>query len=108
MHYLIPAIMGMLPAATARAQSFEVTSPVRSINDLGDLIDVVTRNLLEIAIPIAVLMYIWAGIKYMTSRGNPDGIKKAHDIMLYTTIGLVILLIGSGFVTLIQSILELG
>ena len=98
----------MTYAQTAYAQGFRLESPVKSVSDLGDLIDLVTGNLLQIAIPIAVLMYIWAGIQFMISRGNSAGVQKGKNIMLWTSVGLAILLIGSGFVSLIQSIINLG
>lgn len=86
--------------------AFEIINPL-GVKDIGGVIDLVTENLLTIAIPIAVLMYIWAGIQFTISQGNPAGITKAKNIMLYTSIGLAIILIGSGFVDLIKSILNL-
>ena len=107
MRYL-PVIIASLYATVARAQGFKLDSPITGVKTLGDLIDKVSANLIQIAIPIAVLMYIWAGITFMTSQWNPDGISKAKKIMLYTTIGFVIILIGRGFVDLIGSFLGLG
>ena len=53
-------------------------------------------------------MIIYAGILFLTAQGNPTTITKAKDVLKYAVIGLAIIIIGSGFVTLIQSILELG
>ncbi|HXV27298.1 MAG TPA: hypothetical protein VD862_04740 [Candidatus Paceibacterota bacterium] len=102
------AISFLLPAI-ARAQSFKLTNPLGgNAQDVGDLIDLVAQNLLRVAIPIAILMYIYAGIRFIVSRGNPAGTTQAKNIMWYTSIGLAIILIGGGFVDLIQSILNLG
>ena len=60
------------------------------------------------AIPIAVAMIVYAGILFLTSQGDPGKITKARQVLTYAVIGLAIILIGSGFITLIQSILELG
>src|SRR3989338_936870 len=71
-----------------------------------DLMNAILKFALEIGIPIAVVMIIYAGILFVTSRGNPSMITKARTILLYAVIGLAIILIGKGFLTLIQSILD--
>lgn len=40
---------------------------------------------------IAVVMFIYAGILYVTSAGNDDNIGKAKNIMLYSAIGIVLI-----------------
>lgn len=92
------------------AQDFnlEPSNPIRGVQDLDDVISAVSQNLLGIAIPIAVLMYTYAGILYITAGAKPDNVKKAKDVLLYTSIGLAIILIGGGFVDLIRSVLQLG
>jgi len=89
------------------AQDFKINSPLGSdIDNIGDVINFIARNLLGIAIPVATIMYIWAGILFIISQGNPGDTQKAKNILLYTSIGLAIILIGGGFVDLIQSFLE--
>ena len=82
--------------------------PPGGYETLIDLVKAIGRFLLQIAIPIAVIIIIWAGLLFLTSQGNKDQIAKAKKALLYAGIGLVIILIGQGFVTLIQSILNLG
>ena len=53
-------------------------------------------------------MIVWAGIRFLYSRGNPTEVTAAKKILQYAIVGLAIILIGSGFVTLIESILNLG
>jgi hypothetical protein len=43
---------------------------------------------------LAFLMFIWAGFSYMTSRGQGDKLKKAKMIMLYSLIGIIIILLA--------------
>lgn len=75
---------------------------------MGDVVRKISGSLFGIAVPIAALMYIYAGIKMMLSRGKPEAYREAGRIVLYTSIGLAIILIGEGFVSLIRSIIELG
>lgn len=50
--------------------------------------------LLSILGTIALLMFIYAGFSWMTAMGNDARVKKAKDIMLSSTIGLVIIFIS--------------
>ena len=62
--------------------------------------DLVTlaKNLLDfmvtITIPIAAICFAWAGWLYLSARGNPGQITKAHEIFLNVAIGLVIVLVA--------------
>jgi len=96
--------------APAFAQDFnlEGSNPIQGVDDLGDVVKRISDSLFGIAVPIAALMYIYAGIKMMLSRGKPEGYREAGKIILYTSIGLAIILIGEGFVSLIKSIIALG
>ena len=47
---------------------------------------------------IAAIMIIWGGIQYMTSAGNPQGITKAKNTILYSAIGLGIVIMAATIV----------
>lgn len=53
---------------------------------------VLEKILLPIGGVIAVLMIIWAGLLYVTARGDTTKIARAHDALLWTVIGAAILL----------------
>lgn len=57
--------------------------------------------LLSILGTIALLMFIYAGFNWMTAMGNDTKVKKAKDIMFWSTAGLVIIFISyiaAGFI----------
>ena len=57
------------------------------------LIEVIVNDILiPIGGVIAVLMIMYAGFMYVTARGDPGRIKKAHDALLWAVIGAAILL----------------
>ncbi len=89
--------------------SFNIPNPLKGgANDLGGLVRIIAQWLFNLAIPIAVIMIIYAGVLFLTAQGNPTTITKAKDVLKWAVVGLAIILIGSGVVTLIQSTLELG
>lgn len=49
------------------------------------------RVILGIMGSVALLMSVWGGIIWLTSGGNPDKIKKAKDILVWATIGLIVI-----------------
>ncbi len=73
--------------------SIKIKNPFSGGNDLYSFIKTIIN---EILIPIggvvAVLMIMYAGFLYVTARGNPAQISKAHDALLYGAIGAAILL----------------
>lgn len=92
---------------TPSSVDFEIENPIES-ESLMELIDAIAGWILAISIPISVIAIIYAGILFLTSQGVPAKVSKAKDILKYAIIGLAIIMIGRGFVTLIQSILDLG
>ncbi len=87
--------------------SFNIPNPIQA-ESLIDLAKAIGRFLFQIAIPIAVIIIIYAGLLYLTSGGNKEKVATAHKALWYAVIGLAIILIGQGFFTLIKSILNLG
>lgn len=50
---------------------------------------------------IAVILVMYAGFLWMTSRGNPESIKKAKGIMIAGVIGLAIILAAFGITSFV-------
>ncbi len=49
-----------------------------------------------------------AAFHYLTSGGDPDKVKKARDMVKYALIGVAIILLTGGIVTLVENVLKLG
>lgn len=92
------------PGGTTR--NFDIPNPI-GINTFQELVNVIGRWIFNLAIPIAVIIIIYAGVLMLTSGGDPGRFKKGMSALKYAVIGLAIVLIGKGFVSLIKSILSL-
>lgn len=90
------------PSSTMVVPPFD--NPIDSDN-LGELIQLIMRFLIFMAIAIAPLLYIAAGFILITAGGSPDSIKKAKDIFVWTTVGFVIILLAAGFESFIRSVI---
>ena len=70
-----------------------------------ELADKIIDFLLAIAAPIVVIMVIWAGFLFMTAGGNPEKVQKGKDTLLWTAVGVIILMVSKGVTTLLVNIL---
>src|SRR5688572_17958848 len=101
---LIVLLMLLLPSFAA---ADSIPNPLGS-EDLGEILKRLTGAILNLAIPVAAAMYIWAGFLWLTAGAKPNNLSKAKEVFKYTTIGLIVVFIGGGFVDLIRSILDTG
>lgn len=46
----------------------------------------------------SVIMIIVAGLRYITSNGDPSGIKSAKDAIIYAIVGLIVVVISQSIV----------
>ena len=86
------------------ALALELTPPTNATS-IEALIEGITNFVFNLAIIIAPIMFIIAGFFFITSSGEPERVKKARNIFVYTLIGLVIVLIATGLYALIAEIL---
>jgi hypothetical protein len=72
--------------------------------NLTDLLEKLTSFLQQLAIPVAVALYLWAAFLYLTSAGEAEKIKRANQAVLYTTVGLIVVLIAHGLALVVKNI----
>jgi len=66
-----------------------------------DLIEKLSEFIFLIAIFIVPILIIIAGFYFLTSGGDPQKVSQAKKILLYTIIGLVVVLLNRGIVLMI-------
>lgn len=104
----IIALGNFLPAIPARALSDNtpisdsahtalVTEAQQSLNPLNytsaqQVIGVVIRVLITFIGSIAMILYVWAGVIFMTAQGNAEKVKQSLLIFLWTSLGVLVVL----------------
>ena len=82
-----------------------VIEPPGKFKNLRDFIDSLLRVILNLATILAIILIIYAGYLFITSglgSENPQGaINKAKNILLYTIVGYVIILLSKSFINFI-------
>jgi hypothetical protein len=97
MKKILPLILFFM---TNTVHAVQIEPPVKG--DLADLIERIWTWLYWMSFPVAVLMIIVAGFMFVTASGNENQIKKAKNLLLYTAIGFLVIILSQGVVNLIK------
>jgi hypothetical protein len=79
--------------------------PPTSWTTFQEVIDAIINFIFYVGVAIFPIMAIVAGFLLLSSGGDPSKVKKAKDILLYSIIGLLIVLLARGLISVIKSIL---
>lgn len=93
---------------TGGQQSDDITiqNPLTA-NSIPEVLDAIINFLLTLAAPIAVIMTIFAGYLFLIAGDNQEKVKTARKTLLYVVIGVAILILSKGIVSLAKSFLPL-
>ncbi len=75
-------------------------------SDIENILERIINFLLIIAAPVAVIMAIWAGYLFMTAGGNEEKVKTARKTLMYVVIGVAVLILSKGVISLVVSFLQ--
>ncbi len=57
---------------------------------------------------IALLMFVYGGLIWMTSSGNQEKVKKGRDIVLWSAIGLIVIFMSYALTRFVLSTIAIG
>jgi type IV secretory pathway VirB2 component (pilin) len=109
---IVPFVMHAQEAVSGNSQIISIPNPFNCGDTSGGtksctLLDLITAVLQKIILPIAavaaVMYIIFAGFKYVQAKGNPGEIEKAHQRLLWTLIGVGVLLAAEGISVVLQN-----
>ncbi len=83
---------------------YELPNPLDA-ESFEDLVNSIAEWFYTISIPLASIVILYAGALFMTSGGDEEKIKKAKRALTWAIVGITIIIIGAGFITLIKDIL---
>ena len=84
---------------------FEGPGSANCVNDFPGLITKITTYIVSIIGSLAVLMFVWAGILFVTSAGKAGQVEKAKKVLFYAVIGAAIALAGTGFIAVVKGVI---
>lgn len=84
-------------------------NPIRAVTSDGDprlIIGNIIRAIISVSGALALIMFVYGGLLFMTAGGNETQIKKGQRVLVYSILGIIV--IAAAFVatnTIIQAIL---
>jgi hypothetical protein len=90
--------------AAQRVQAVPLPNPLGTgvnAETVPGLINRVIIAILGIVGALALLMFVWGGLLWMTSAGNSEQVKKGRDTLVWAAIGLLIIFASYTLVTTI-------
>ena len=94
--FLAAAGLSLVPAGVTLASSVQDGMDATGASSQGptnlttDVLPTVINTMLFIVGVLAVVMIIFSGIRYTSSRGDPKAVESAKSTLLYSIVGLVI------------------
>lgn len=88
----------------AFAETVEFKNPIE-YDTLIDLVKGVTDFLYSVALVLAPLFIVIAGYFFVTASGDPKKIETGKNIVLYTLIGLLIIILSHSLVNVVKDAL---
>ncbi|MBI4090880.1 MAG: hypothetical protein HY422_02550 [Candidatus Komeilibacteria bacterium] len=94
-HIAIPSLIAALAVFLAIsfpvvAQVVDVVNPIEATSVPG-LVNNAVKTILGIVGALALFMFVYGGMLWMTSGGNSGRIEKGKDTLIWATIGLFII-----------------
>lgn len=85
----------VMPMVALAAENFVVTV----INNF------LTMVIWPIFLGLVIIMFIWAGILYLTARGDPEKFKKANLAVVFAIVGIIVAILGYRIVATLRNII---
>lgn len=79
--------------------------PVRDIGDLQRILETIGDWMFTILLVLATIFVIIAAYKYLIGSTNPEEIKKAHKMLIYTAVALIVAFLARAISFLVQQLL---
>jgi NADH:ubiquinone oxidoreductase subunit 6 (subunit J) len=86
----------------------QIQGPLKGIENIGDVINILTLFLLPFAAVILLFVLLWGGYDFMTSAGNEEKVQGARTKITAGIIGFVLLAVSYIVVGMIAGFTGLG
>lgn len=79
-----------------------------SADAVTDTIANITTWIITVSTGLAILMYTIGGFLWMSDGGNSERAKMAKNIIVSTTLGLVIILLAAGITSIVSGLVKVN
>ena len=100
------AVILVLAFSTGICYSATLPNPLGNVENIPELIGKIIKGVLGLVGSLALLMFIYGGITWMTSGGNEEKIKKGKQILTWAVLGIVMIFTSYSILNLVFEILR--
>jgi len=90
----------ILVPLSINAQSVEIENPLEH-DSLWGLLAAVIDFIFYISIPLASLLIVVSGYFFLASAGDPEKVRQAKHIIIYTLIGLTVVFLSKAIIAML-------
>ncbi len=88
------------------AEGAVIENPI-TYNTFGELFNSIIDWIIDIALVLAPLFFVYGGFLYITSAGDPSKSSQGKKLMIYAAIGLLVVLLARSLVDTIKGFVSL-
>lgn len=85
-------------------QGIEIKNPLK-FESIPELINAIINAIFWIAVVLAPLMILVGAFYFMTAAGDPKRVETGKKVILWTIVGLAVILFSRGIISVIRTIL---
>jgi hypothetical protein len=79
-----------------------ISNPIKATS-FSDLINMITKWILDIALVLAPLVIVYGGFTYITAAGDPGKMETGKKIIIYAVIGFILALLATSLVDVFKT-----
>jgi len=79
--------------------------PSTTISSIDNLIDSVKTMAWTVFGGLAVIMFVVAGIMFLTAQGDPEKVKSARNAFIWGVVGVVVAIMAYSIISIVESAL---
>lgn len=95
-------------AAKTPQKTVDLDNPISIEANPSEIIGYIIKSFLGIVGGLALMMTVWGGFQWLTSAGNPEKVKKGTSTMVWSIIGLIVVISSYVLVQTIMNFLSGG
>ena len=103
--YILTELFGVARNVNAQGGYTINVIPPGRFSDFMQLVNAIGFYVFRIALPVALAVIIYAGVKLLLARGNASEVGEAKNILWWAIVGVAVIVIGSGFICLIKNVI---
>ena len=104
--FLTLILISLFFVNVAQATTVPLPNPLEGHDDIPVLVGSIINYVLGILGVLALVMFIYGGLIWMTSEGAPDKIKKGKDTLIWAILGLALIFFSYALLDFILGALQ--